>query len=134
MLNDDIKHIGGGIMSFNEFVEQTNIIDEIKIHLYESEDYDNWKKFVDNQSLGDCQGIVRNIIRNFPSVKKVFGEIEVDEPYIDENGDEQILMSHHWVKIGKDEYDFSKGTLKNYINFSDIYDPEIEDENIYHGF
>jgi len=122
------------MQKFKQFMEKSNIIDEIKTHLYKSEDYENWKEFVDNQSIGDCQGIVSEIIRNFPLVKKVFGEIQVDEPYTDDNGDEQNLMTHHWVKIGNDEYDFSKGTLKDHIDLSDIYDPEIEDDSIYHGF
>ena len=45
-----------------------------------------WKSFVDNQENGDCQGIVSTIIYEFKTVKKVFGEIEVDEPYIDDYG------------------------------------------------
>ena len=123
------------MQKFKDFVKKkTNIIDEIKKHLYTSEGYDNWEEFVDNQSNGECQSIVADIVRNFPKAKKIFGEIQVEEPYTDEYGDEQVLMTHHWVKIGNDEYDFSKGTLKDYIEFSDIYNPEIEDDSIYHGF
>jgi hypothetical protein len=121
-----------------------NIIDKIKEHLIiENVDdefdirYDdlekNWKKFVDKQENGDCQSIVSSIIHEFPEVTKVFGEIEVDEPYYDEDGDEQILMTHHWVEIDGEIYDFSKGTLKNYIDFYDIYDPEVDENWRYNG-
>lgn len=85
-----------------------------------------WKKFVDQQENGDCQGIVSNIIMDFKNVNKVFGEIEVDEPYIDEYGDEQILITHHWVTINGKIYDFSKGTLTDYINWDDVYDVNVE--------
>jgi hypothetical protein len=111
-----------------------NIIEDIINYLYNSEGYDNWKEFVDNQYNGQCQSIVSDIVHNFPMVKKVFGEIEVNDPYIDDYGDEQNLVTHHWVKIMGKYYDFSKGTLKNYISFDDIYDPSIEDAGIYHGF
>jgi hypothetical protein len=85
-----------------------------------------WKNFVDQQENGDCQGIVSNIIMDFKNVNKVFGEIEVDEPYIDEYGDEQTLMTHHWVTINGKIYDFSKGTLRDYINWDDVYDVDVE--------
>ena len=119
---------------FKELVEKSDIINEIKKYLYEDDGHDNWKDFVDNQSIGDCQSNVSYIIKKFPTAKKIFGEIEVDEPYKDEDGEEQTLMTHHWVEIEGKEYDFSKGTLKDYIDFDDIYDPEIEDDSIYHGF
>jgi hypothetical protein len=109
----------------------SNLIEQIKRSLYEYEGYNSWEEFVDNQSMGDCQTIVSFITYNFPQVKKMLGEIEVDEPYIDEEGKEQILMTHHWVKINHKNYDFSKGTLKNYIEFDDIYDPEISSNEIW---
>jgi len=113
---------------------ENKIIEDIKDYLYNSEGYDSWNDFVDDQSIGNCQSIVSDIVRNFPTVKKVFGEIKVDEPYIDEYGEEQNLVTHHWVTIMGKPYDFSKGTLKDYINFDDIYNPVIEDPSIYHGF
>lgn len=85
-----------------------------------------WKSFVDNQENGDCQGIVSTIIYEFKTVKKVFGEIEVDEPYIDDYGDEQTLMTHHWITINDKIYDFSKGTLRDYITWDDVYDVNVE--------
>ena len=81
----------------------------------------------ERQENGDCQGIVALIINGFgDSVKKVFGEIEVDEPYTDEWGDEQTLMTHHWVEIDGKIYDFSKGTLRDYIQWDDIYDVHVD--------
>ncbi len=71
-----------------------------------------WQVFVDNQELGECQSIVADISANFPVCKKVFGEIEIDNPYYDEEGEEQSYMTIDGII-----YDFSKGTLKDYINF-----------------
>ncbi len=107
------------------------ILEQIKNYLYESEGFDSWEEFVDNQELGQCQSIVASIIDKFPKVKKVFGEITVEEPYYDEDGEEQYIMTHHWVSINGKYYDFSKGTLREYLSFDDIYDPEVEDASIY---
>lgn len=128
--------------SFKNFIKENNnnsLIDEIKKSLIMetlidddfNETYNGdldkaWEDFVDNQENGDCQGIVSGIIMNFPQVKKVFGEIEVDEPYIDEDDVEQTLMTHHWVTINGEIYDFSKGTLKDYIDWDDVYDVIVE--------
>jgi hypothetical protein len=106
-----------------------NLVDEEEFQeKYDSNWYIAWIEFVDNQENGDCQGIVSSIVNDFPIVKKCFGEIEVDEPYIDEWGDEQKLMTHHWIQINDEIYDFSKGTLRDYITWSDIYNVEVEDE------
>jgi hypothetical protein len=121
-------------MMLSEYVNEKDLVEQIKEYLYTDEGYDSWEEFVDNQEIGNCQYIVISIIHRFPQVKKIFGEIEVDEPYIDEDGEEQNLMTHHWVQIGKNEYDFSKGTLKKYIDFIDIYDPEIEENSRYNAF
>lgn len=131
------------IMESNE-----NLIDSIKMSLVMDKMIDEdefnelyngdlnlaWKDFVNNQEIGDCQGIVSSIIFDFRDrVKKVFGEIEVDEPYIDEWGNEQTLMTHHWIEIDGKTYDFSKGTLQNYIQWYDMYDVNVYgDEWRYH--
>lgn len=104
---------------------QTPYEEVIKEYLIKEFGEDTWEDFVDSQEIGDCQAIVSFIVKDFPIAKKVFGEIEVDEPYCDESGREQILMTHHWITINGVPYDFSKGTLKNYIDFFDIYDPAI---------
>jgi len=128
-----VEAIKQGYTAIFETYEE-ELIEKIKKALFIFEGYDSWEEYVNNQEIGDCQFIVSFITKDFPIAKKVFGEIKVDEPYIDEDGEEQNLMTHHWVKIGNKEYDFSKGTLKNYIDFQNVYDPEIEDETIYHGF
>lgn len=120
------------INELNKKIYENNLIEKIKNYLTSSEGYDTWKEFVDNQDLGSCQTIVYDIKRNFPMVKKVFGEIDIEEPYIDEDGEEQYKMTHHWVEINNKIYDFAKGSLKGYISFYDKYDPEVEDESIYH--
>lgn len=138
------------IKRYEEFLLESNInietlLNDIKKTLVVSENYideddyiesgisleDAWVEFVDNQEIGDCQDIVAMIIRKFPICKKVFGEIEIDEPYIDEDGEEQYLMTHHWITINGVIYEFSKGTLQNYIEFDDLYSVECEDENRY---
>ena len=83
---------------------------------------DGWKKFIDNQEIGDCQGIVHSILffakqNNIPNIEKNFGDIE---------NDEHKLMTHHWITINDEIYEFSKGTLKNYIDFYDLYSVEPE--------
>lgn len=115
-----------------QFLEQHDLIENIKKFLFTEDGYDTWEEFVDHQEIGNCQGIAASIVRKFPQAKKVFGEIDVEESYVDDKGEEQDKVTHHWIKIGKDTYDFSKGTLKDYITFDDIYDPEIEDVSIYH--
>ena len=116
-------------------IQKNDIIEQIKKRLYEDNGNDNWKEFVDGQSIGECQSIVYSIVHDFKKdgVKRVFGEIDVEEPYTDEDGDEQDKMTHHWVEIDGVPYDFSKGTLTDYIHFGDIYNPEIEDKSIYHA-
>ena len=112
----------------------SKIVEDIKNMLLEDYGEDSWEEYVDRQEIGECQTIVSFITRSFPEVEKVFGEIEVDEPYIDEYGDEQTLMTHHWVEINGEPYDFSKGTLKDYIDWSDMYDPKVDEPERYHGF
>ena len=69
--------------SLSQFIkEQTNnvpLVEEIKNYLIGEDgfDYDNWKQYIDNQDMGECQMIVSFIISEFTDrgVKKVFGEI-----------------------------------------------------------
>jgi hypothetical protein len=122
--------------SFNESANN-DIIDNIKkllISEYTGDDIKNmeeeWKDFVDHQEMGNCQGIVATIITNFPEVTKVFGEIEVDEPFTDpwdEDSEPNYLFTHHWVEIDGTYYDFSKGTLKDYIDWNDVYGVETDE-------
>jgi len=139
------------IKNYKEFINENNNFDieelllNIKKHLVISENYldetdfinsgddleNAWIEYVDGQDIGDCQGIVSDIVRKFPICKKVFGEIEIDEPYIDEDGEEQYKMTHHWITINDTIYEFSKGTLQNYITFDDLYSVDCEDESRY---
>ena len=107
-------------------------IKAIQRFLIEWYDEPDWKSFVDDQEIGDCQSIVHAIKREFPEVTSVFGEIEVDEPYIDEYDNEQTMVTHHWIEINGEIYDFSKGTLRDYIEWDDVYSPESEDYSMYH--
>jgi hypothetical protein len=109
----------------------TNLVEEIKKYLCTQYDCQSWEDFVDGQENGDCQLIVSYIASEFPSVKKCFGEIERDIPYIDEDDEEQILQVHHWVEISGRYFDFSKGTLKDCINFEHIYDPYVDDCDLF---
>jgi hypothetical protein len=106
-------------------------IDSVKKYLIEEYDYNTFEDFVDNKELGDCQEIVSAICYRFKDAKKVFGEIELSDYYVDENGDEQNIMTHHWILYKNTILDFSKGSLKEYID-DDIYNPEIYDSGIYH--
>lgn len=122
-LNENVQNTDELIQQIKKSLIMETLVDEDEFNELYNGDWDlAWKKFVDSQENGGCQGIVSNIIHDFKNVKKVFGEIEVDEPYIDEYGDEQILMTHHWITINGKIYDFSKGTLSDYINWDDVYD------------
>ena len=122
-LNENVQNTEELILQIKKSLILETLVDEDEFNELYNGDWDlAWKNFVDNQENGDCQGIVSGIIYNFKNVKKVFGEIEVDEPYIDEYGDEQTLMTHHWIIINGKIYDFSKGTLSDYINWDDVYD------------
>ena len=104
-----------------------NIVEDIKNQLLDSEGIDNWEEFVNNQKIGDCQGIVSDIKRmNIPEVECFFGELEIQEPK-DEN-DFNKKMTHHWVEIAGEPFEFSKGTLKDYVEWIDIYGVEDEGE------
>lgn len=111
------------IQFIKESLVMDTLVDEEEFNeLYNGDLELAWKHFVDDQENGDCQGIVASIINGFGSVKKVFGEIKVDESYTDEWGEDQTLMTHHWIEIDGKIYDFSKGTLRDYIQWIDIYD------------
>lgn len=102
-----------------------------------------WKDFVDNQVEGDSLYIC-TLIENIDDVEHFYGEIEVDYPtyedideYDDDSDDyvevekENYFFDHHWVTINGDIYEFSKGTLKDNIDWDDMYNVETEDENRY---
>jgi hypothetical protein len=126
-LNENIKNSEKLIQRIKKSLIMETLVDEDEFNELFNGDWDlAWRTFVDNQENGDCQMIVSGIIHNFKNVKKVFGEIEVDEPYIDEYGEEQTLMTHHWITINDKIYDFSKGTLSDYINWDDIYDVSVD--------
>lgn len=104
-----------------EYSNQNNdLINKIKEsligELYNGDLDLSWEKFVDKQKFGDDIKIVSNIIHNFNNVKMVSGEI------LDDN---HRLIKYHWVKINSKIYDFSKGTLKDYIDWGNIYDVDI---------
>jgi len=104
-----------------------NIVEDIKNQLLDSEGIDNWEEFVNNQKMGDCQGIVSDIKRmNIPEVKCFFGELKIKDPK-NEN-DFNRKMTHHWVEIEGEPFEFCKGTLKDYVEWIDIYGVEDEGE------
>lgn len=116
------------------FADSDSIAEFIKSELIRINDCDDWEEFVDNQNMGDCQLICSDIDRitsqhNLP-VEHHFGEIEIDEPFYNAMEDEYIdKFTHHWISINNNIYEFSKGTIKDYINWSDLYsvDPELVD-------
>jgi hypothetical protein len=112
-------------------IENTNICDaiaeNIKKYLLEYYDYDTWGDFVQKQEVGDCQVLCSNLNTKFP-VKSVFGEIEIDHEYIDDNGDVQNLVTHHWLLCNNIIIDVSKGTLKNNIEWEDINSVFVSNE------
>jgi hypothetical protein len=111
-----------------------DIIEDIKNFLVKDNDKQSWKDFVDSQRMGDCQLICYSIEKNFPGIKRIFGGIRLDIPCVDwDDGSENEEITHHWITINNKMYDFSKGTLNGYINFSkeEVYDPEVWDKSRY---
>lgn len=102
-------------------------LQQITTRLVEKNDHASWRSFADSQSLGDCQEIVSEI-RSFgiPGVEGVFGEIRTDDPYVDEYGEEQEWMTHHWVTVDGRIAEFSKGSLRDHVAWDDPYDPDPE--------
>ena len=50
----------------------------------------------------------------------------IDEPeHIDDTTGK--IMTHHWITINDEIYEFSKGTLKDYIDWYDIYTIDMDD-------
>lgn len=117
------------ITSINEWKlnESTNdIITQIKNELI-SDDYNTWEEYVDNCEMGDCQ-LITSIIKkmNLPNVKTHFGEISINDPHDEEDFDK--IMTHHWITINDIIYEFSKGTLKDFVNFNNLYSVEDDGE------
>lgn len=107
------------------------MIQQIKDYLIAESGCESWEEFIDSQEMGDCQGIVADIIRQFPSAHKVFGEIEVDNPsYIDngEDWEENYRFTHHWIEVDGEVLEFSKGTLQGNIDWSDVYEIEPDED------
>ena len=120
------------MIKLKSLLENLDFIEHVKTSLYEWEGFDTWSEFVNNQQLGDCQYIVSSIVTKFPQFKKHFGHITTDESYYSSEDDEFInVMTHHWVSLNGISYEFSKGTLKNYIKFNNLYSVDIEDASIY---
>lgn len=85
-------------------------------------DEPTWKQFIDHQKMGDCQLIVSIIHNKFPKTKSVFANIKTDAGK---------KIPHHWIVYCGKIYEFSKGTLKNVINWESQYDTDPENENRY---
>jgi len=116
----------------SEYNETKEIIKEIILR-FEEEQERPWKEIVDGQSMGECQLIV-SIIKmwKIPGIETHFGEIKIEYP-IDED-DYGRQMTHHWVTYKGQPLEFSKGSLRDYVYWEDLYDPydpyEIEYDEI----
>ena len=125
-IKKELIYDGLAIVDEQEFNERFNNLDEA------------WVKYVDSQTMGDCQSIC-SIIKflKIPNVETHFGEIKVDYPSIqykeeyDEEEIENYHFTHHWVTIKNTIYEFSKGTLKDNIDWWDLYNVDPEDESRY---
>lgn len=112
------------------YQDEQKFISLIKKYLLEQNDYDTWEEFIDSQEMGDCQGIVANIIDEYKDLAnsfghklvKCFGHIKIDEPvWIADEEEYNDLFTHHWVTFDGNILDFSKGTLKDYIEWNALY-------------
>ena len=145
----------------NEFLSTKEIVNEIKKRIvfeYFGEDdviesYLNniqqaWEDYVDEQNFGDSQEICNfSLFGDIEGVEIVSGEIEVDYPTYEEKNEydeelddfveveaENYFIEHTWVLINGEIFEFSKGTLVDYIDWDDIYDVNAEEINKYREF
>lgn len=124
-------------MKYIKYFENINIreekVEKIKLLLLDANECDSWNTFIDSQVLGDCQLIVSDIVSyNIPGVVAIFGHIKLNEDiYSIDEGDYIDKMTHHWAEIDGEIEEFSKGTLKNYIVFNNLYETWCEDDYIY---
>jgi hypothetical protein len=125
--------MAGPNMKLFELDATDEILDKIKKYLMAYEDHSTWKEHVDSCEMGGCQYTAHAITSAFPETTGIFGEIEVDVEYEDEDGVTQNIVTHHWIEIDGYPYDFAKGTLNDHINWWDKYDVELgEDDWRYH--
>jgi hypothetical protein len=118
---------------YQVFLENNNIdhlINRIKEfllldHFEDTDDRLTWKQYIDRQQLGECQSIAPLISKNFPQVKHIFGTIENDEYFVDDDG-EYNDTPHHWNSFNGMILDFSKGTLKTMTDFIELYSPTVD--------
>lgn len=119
------------------FTGTDNIIEFLKNEIINSEGYKNWEEFVENQKLGETESIVYKLEDisklNKLSVNVHYGEIEIDKEYHNTNENENIKkLPHHWLTINNKIFEFSKGSLKEYIEYKELYDVEPENIHRYH--
>jgi len=122
--------------NYNTYIKEQNeskecIINKIKIQIMEEHDC-GWETFINNQEMGNCQGIVSGIMMmNIPGIENHFGEIEVLDAKDDEY--EGKIMTHHWITYNGVVLEFSKGTLKDYVWWADEYSIKDDGEVDYSG-
>lgn len=107
------------------------LIIKIQNALIEEHGCNSWEEFIDLQEMGDCQSIAHSVAHDFKDVVRVFGEIEVDQPSVyDVNGrlKENYRFTHHWLEIDGQIVDFAKGTLRENIDWPDVYSIEPDEE------
>lgn len=111
-----------------------NIIEFLKTEIINQYGYKNWEEFVKDQKLGETQSIIYKLedigkLNKLP-VKVHYGEIDIDKEYYNTNENENIKkLPHHWLTINDKIFEFSKGSLKQYIEYKELYG--VNPENIY---
>jgi hypothetical protein len=103
-------------------------LDEIKTELLKLFKFSDWNEFIDMQQTGQCSTIAKAVCRLFPKVKMVSAIVTFsDLAKLEINDDEEMNCVHYFNQIGKEYFDFAKGTNR-YKNVyvmkgdGDIYD------------
>lgn len=116
--------------SDNELYEKY-VINEIKIGLMNEKD-SGWDRFIDEQEMGDCQSIVSSIIDfGIKGIEKQFGNIEISDACGASDEYDGKIFTHHWVTLNGKILEFSKGTLSEYVYWSDEYSVDDDGTIIY---
>jgi hypothetical protein len=103
-------------------------LDEIKTELLKLFKFSDWNEFIDMQQTGQCSTIAKAVCRLFPKVKMVSAIVTFsDLAKLEINDDDEMNCVHYFNQIGKEYFDFAKGTNR-YKNVyvmkgdGDIYD------------
>lgn len=110
-------------------------IEDVKSELLKLFKFNTWDEFINLQKTGQCDFISKAVCRLFPKFKMVSVYVDFSPDAIKKLGDDEPYATHFLNKLGKNYYDFGKGTNRydnTYIleGYGNIYDVNLTKEEI----